>query len=318
MRRFLPTLALTALALGSSRAASAADSSDLAPFTVFVDSRRGNDGHNCGAIASPCKTFQFAVDRVAAGGKVIAEESGEYGALSITKAVSVEAAAGVKALIATASGTGIDIHAGDTDTVTVKGLTLVSQRSLPASVQGIHFVGGRALRVEGCVIDGYAIGIWAFTPAPALLSVSDTIVRSCVFAVSFGSTSTTMRGSFDRCRFEEGISGLLLQENGVGVVRDSVFTGMQAAGLGASAGPPGTSVELNLENCLVAHNADTGILSSGRNGGSATIRISGCTIADNGNGVVASQGGVILSRGNNTIEGNGKDVVGALGNYSGK
>ena len=72
------------------------------------------------------------MDRVAAGGKVIAEESGEYGALSITKAVTVEAAAGVKALIATASGTGIDIHAGDTDTVTVKGLTLVSQRSLPA------------------------------------------------------------------------------------------------------------------------------------------------------------------------------------------
>ena len=62
-----------------------------------------------------------------------------------------------------------------------------------------------------------------------------------------------MHGSFDHCRYEDGTSGFLLQENGVGVVWDSVFTGMQAAGLGASAGPPGTSVELNLENCLIAH-----------------------------------------------------------------
>ena len=51
MRRFLPPLALTALALVSSCPPAAADPPDLAPFTVFVDSRRGNDGHNCGAIA---------------------------------------------------------------------------------------------------------------------------------------------------------------------------------------------------------------------------------------------------------------------------
>lgn len=315
MRRSLLPLTLMVLALLSSGPASAADTADPAPFTVFVDSRRGSDGRNCGTIANPCKTFQFAVDRVAAGGKVIAEESGEYGALSITKAVTVEAAAGVKALIATTSSTGIDIHAGDTDTVTVRGLTLVSQHSLPVSVQGIHFVGGHALRVEGCIIDGYAFGIWAVTPTPALLSVSDTIVRSCSFGASFGSASTMMRGSFDRCRFEESISGLLLQENGIGVVRDSVFTGMQAVGVAASAGPSGTGVMLNLENCLIAYNEDIGILSSGRNGGSATVRISNCTVAGNDTGVLASQGGVVLSRGNNTIEGNATNVSGTLGAY---
>jgi hypothetical protein len=315
MRRFVLPLTLAALALLSAGPASAADPADPSPFTVFVDARRGSDGHNCGTIANPCKTFQFAVDRVAAGGKVIAEESGEYGALSITKAVTVEAAAGVKALIATTSSTGIDIHAGDTDTVTVRGLTLVSQHSLPLSVQGIHFVGGHALRVEGCVIDGYAFGILAVTPTPALLFVSDTIFRSCFIGSNFGSASTMMRGTFDRCRFEAGVSGFLLQQNGIGVVKDSVFTGMQAAGVGASAGPSGSSVELNLENCLIAHN-EIGISSSGRNGGSTTVRISNCTVADNDTGVEASQGGVVLSRGNNTIEGNVTDVSGTLGAYS--
>lgn len=324
-RSFLPlTLAaLTVLFSGHDAAANASR------FTVFVDSRRGTDWPNCGTIGSPCKTFQQAVDRVVAGGKVIAKESGEYGPITITKAVTVEAAPGVEALIATASDMGIDVNAGDADTVTVRGLTLVSQHSTQEDM-GIRFIGGRALHVERCVIDGYALGIYASVAAPPvaevptppspLLFVSDTTIRSCYEAavsLSSGSPLALMRASFDRCRFEDSSDGLVLWTNGIGVVRDSVFTGMQNGGVAAFPGAGGTRVEINLENCLIAYNSD-GVVSDGRSGGSATVRISNCTITDNLLGAFASQGGVILSRGNNTIEGNGTDVVGALGTYSAK
>ena len=68
----------------------------------------------------------------------------------------------------------------------------------------------------------------------------------------------------------------------------------------------------------MARNGDLGVYSSGRNGGSATVRISDCTIVGNATGVQTSGGGVVLSRGNNTIEGNGANVLGTLGTYAAK
>lgn len=73
--------------------------------------------------------------------------------------------------------------------------------------------------------------------------------------------------------------------------------------------------EVNLENCLIA-NGQTGVESnSGGRTASVLIRISHSTITNKVLGVNATLGAV-LSRGNNTIEGNGTEVAGSLGTYS--
>lgn len=295
---------------------------DTAPFTVFVSALHGADTPHCGAVHEPCKTFQAGVDRVAEPGSVVAVDSGTYGAVHVTQGVTIEAPAGVTALIETVSGIGVDIQAGAQDTVVLRGLTLVSQKNLPLSVHGIRVGSAGSVHIEKCVIDGYAFGIFANVPAPVLLFVSDTFIHSSLFslgaAVNIGSVTSTIHASFDQCHFDGNGNGLLLQGNGTAVARNSSFSGNLVAGAAASAGPSGSSVELNLETCVMAHNGDLGVYSSGRNGGSATVRISNCTIVGNATGVQTSGGGVVLSRGNNTIEGNGANVSGTLGTYAAK
>src|SRR5512140_958724 len=107
---------------------------DAAPFTVFVSADHGADTPHCGAIHAPCKTFQGGVDRVAAAGSVVAVDSGTYGAVRVAQGVTIEAPAGVTALIETVAGIGVDIEAGAQDTVMLRGLTLISQKNLPLSV----------------------------------------------------------------------------------------------------------------------------------------------------------------------------------------
>ncbi|MGE5346429.1 MAG: right-handed parallel beta-helix repeat-containing protein [Acidithiobacillales bacterium] len=294
---------------------------DAAPFTVFVSAVRGADTPHCGTVRTPCRTFQAGVDRAAAAGTVVAVDSGTYGAVVVTKGVTIEAPTGVTALIETVSEIGVDIQAGAQDTVVLRGLTLVSQIDLPLSIHGIRVESARSVHIEKCVIDGYAFGIFANAPAPLLLFVTDTSIRggfSLGAAVNISSLTSTIQASFDHCRFEGHGTGLLLQVNGTAVARNCSFIGNLFGGAVVSAGPSGTSVELSLENCSAAHIGGPAVNSSGRNGGSATIRISNCTIVDNVTGVQAFGGGVVLSRGNNTIEGNGTDVSGTLGAYPAK
>jgi hypothetical protein len=77
-------------------------------------------------------------------------------------------------------------------------------------------------------------------------------------------------------------------------IKDSAASGNTVAGLYAGEG------ELNAEGCLVANN-DTGLEST-----VGTVRASNCTVTDNTTGLVVAIGS-LLSRSNNTVEGNGTD-----------
>jgi hypothetical protein len=61
---------------------------------------------------------------------------------------------------------------------------------------------------------------------------------------------------------------------------------------------------MNLENCVVTGNGIGIFATGGIAGGAAIARVSNSTITGNGAGVRATEGGSILSRLNNTVEGN--------------
>src|ERR1700690_4061460 len=89
---------------------------------VFVASY-GSDSNPC-TFGSPCKTFQNAVNVVAAGGEVTAIDSAGFGPINITEAVTITSPPGVEAGIATPlNGSAITINAGPNDTVALRGLT---------------------------------------------------------------------------------------------------------------------------------------------------------------------------------------------------
>ncbi len=263
---------------------------------VFVSARTGNDANACASILTPCQTFAGAVLQLNPGAEAIVLDSGGYGAVTITQAVTIEAPPGVLAFIHPSSGDGITINAGASDTVVLRGLVLNVGAGNGITVNAVG-----VLHVENCVISGFVNGLQF--QAGGQLFVKDTIARNNgLDGIAIVSLAGTPKASLDRCRLEGNGSGLAVAR-GSATIRDSVASGNL---VGLVADSSGSSVDLNIENCLVANNtgASGGIVSSHA---TTTVRVSDTTVTDNVVGVAQLSGGAMLSRSNNTVEGNGTD-----------
>src|SRR5215211_3086451 len=124
-RKSVGCIALFVLALASSSLAYA-----VAPQRTFVSAQQGNDANQTAvppcAVTLPCRNFDAAITAVRAGGEVVALDSGGYGTVTISKAVTLTGPTGVYAAITaqTAGVSAITVTAASTDTVVLRGLTL--------------------------------------------------------------------------------------------------------------------------------------------------------------------------------------------------
>ena len=291
------TLMMVALSVGLSK-----DAGALAN-RVFVSARSGNDANACASILTPCQTFTGAVAQLNPGGEAIVLDSGGYGAVTITQAVTIEAPPGVLAFIHPSSGDGITVNAGGGDTVVLRGLTLNVGGGNGITVNTVG-----VLHVENCVISGFVHGL-SFL-ATGQLFVKDTIARNNVGnGIQIFSASGSPKGSLDRCRLEGNGGGLIMTRGSV-TIRDSVASGNSIGFQAVFASAPS---DLNIESCLAANNSAVGISSVT----TTTVRVSDTTVTNNATGLEHASGGVMLSRSNNTVEGNGTDGT-FTGTYAAK
>ena len=268
---------------------------------VFASARTGNDANACNSILTPCQTLAGAVAQVVAGGEVIILNSGGYGPVTITRGVTIEAPPGVLAFVHPPSGDGLTINAGGSDTVVVRGLTLNG-----GAANGITVNSVGALHIENCVISGFATGL--SMSGAGQLFVKDTIVRAnSVAGVSIAVASGTAAASIDRSRFESNGTGMKAGAGAIASIRRSVASG-NASGLVAD----GAGAEMDIDACLAANNGTVGI-AAGPSGG--TVRLSRSVVTDNATGLAQSGSGTLLSRTDNTVEGNTADTAGTIGSY---
>ena len=170
MRTAIP-LTVLATALACSFATAPA----YARARVFVASY-GDDANPC-TFGSPCKTFQHAHDVVDAGGEVTAIDSAGFGPINITKAVTITSPSGVEAGIVPVPNTdAVTINAGSTDTVALRGLTLVGGG---VGNNGVTITGGGLVKIENSEISGFLHqGINMVSSSNSKLVVLDTTVSS--------------------------------------------------------------------------------------------------------------------------------------------
>src|SRR3978361_347145 len=83
----------------------------------------GDDVNPCSRTA-PCKTFAGAISKTAASGEINCIDPGGFGALTITKAITVSCN-GVEAGVLVSGTNGIVVAAGVNDVVVLKGLDFV-------------------------------------------------------------------------------------------------------------------------------------------------------------------------------------------------
>jgi hypothetical protein len=291
-------------------------SNSMAQLQRSFVSGLGNDGNPCTRTA-PCRTFGTAIGQTNAAGEVVVLDSAGYSAFSINKSVSIIAQPGVYAGISVFSGDGIDINAGVSDTVILRGLTVNNQGGSNLT-NGIVYNTGNTVHIESCIVSGFNNGRGIFFNGTGRLEVKDSISRgNDIGIVIQPPPSEVAVATIDNVRMETGIFGLMAKDHAIVTVRNSVASGNTADGFSASS-VAGFPAELDIESCVSSGNS-TGISVMTNSGAGATARFSNCIVTSNELGLFNNGSpALLLSRGNNTVEANDTNTMGTIGSYSAK
>ena len=260
----------------------------------------GDDVNPCSRTA-PCKTFAGAISKTAAGGEIDALDPAGYGAVTITKAITIDGGGGQVASVLVSGTNGIVVQAGPSDVVILRNLRI---NGIGTGINGIRWLAGKALTVENCDIFGFTTnGIDIAKADGGKAFVHNTVVQNVGQAgLSVQSTTTNTSVDIDTSRFDlGGTFGVIAGSFSRVTVSKSVASGNASAGFIASAGA-GTA-ELNVTDSTSSNNI-TGVQAGGGTA-AVTVRISNVTMHDNLNGMVVGANGTLKSFGNNFNSGSG-------------
>jgi hypothetical protein len=133
----------------------------------------GDDANPCSRTA-PCKTFAGAISKTAPAGEINALDPGGFGALTITKSVTIRSDH-IEAGVLVSGTNGIVVSAGAADTVVLEGLDF---EGLGTGLDGVRILAGARVYVIRCTIrhfSGNGINMMSSTPG-AQLVVKDSFI----------------------------------------------------------------------------------------------------------------------------------------------
>jgi hypothetical protein len=272
----------------------------------------GDDANPCSRTA-PCKTFAGAISKTVAGGEISVLDPGGYGALTITKAITIDGGGGQVASVLVQGTNGIVIQAGANDSVTLRNLRFdgMSSATGVAGTNAIQFLSGAALHVENCTIFNFAqngININVSSGSTTSVFVTDTVVTRSVNGIAARTTgSGSVLVSMQRTTLAQNTSNGLKVDGGGGAgalfasLSDSLVAGN---GAGVSAVSGAANAQIDLTRVALVNNIQQGALSNASAGHSATVNFSFVTISGNGTGMSSVGGGNLRSFSSNTNVGN--------------
>ncbi len=237
----------------------------------------GDDANPCSRTA-PCKTFAGAISKTAAGGEIDCLDPGGFGAVTITKSITIDCEE---------SGNGGVVVSGTNGIVVAPGAVFVNLRGLDINglgtgLSGVSVTGAAAVHVKKTKIYGFTTAGINFAPGAAggVLVVTDAVI-------------------------ETNAIGIILNGGGGGVnmiLRDVLVHTNTSHGVSITTAGPHAGA--TIDRSTLAFNGGTGLLV---NGGTAIALIGSSTVTGNGTGVGATGGATLRTYKNNQIFGNGSD-----------
>jgi hypothetical protein len=256
----------------------------------------GDDANPCSRTA-PCKTFAGAISKTAPAGEISVLDPGGYGAVTITKSMTIDGGGGAGfGSILSAQVTAIIVNAASTDVVTLRNLSIDGAGT---GLVGVRILSAKTVFVEDTVIFGVNGRGISDERTTGSLFVTNTTVRNNTSAVVVGGSSAApaLKATLSNVRLEgNSNAGLVVTQGAAATIANSVASGNVNFGLFADT----AGTVLNVEGCVATGNG-VGV-NSGT--GASTVRLSNTTVANNTTGLQAT-GGSILSYQNNKIAGNG-------------
>jgi hypothetical protein len=272
----------------------------------------GDDVNPCSRTA-PCKTFPGAISKTAINGEIDVLDPGGFGAITITKSITLDGTlgAGFGSILASGvNGVVINIAAGNANdplrTVRLRNLSIngtgtsgtVGTRT---GLNGIRIIAADVVFIENVVVSDFSQrGISDERTTGGRLFIKDTVVRNNAgsgIVIFPASGTTTINAFLDNVRSERnGSTGIVASMNSRMTARNSVASGNV---IGFASEQAGT--EVNLENCVATNNG-TGLQNG--SGAPSILRISNCAVFNNTTNGIQILGGQVLTYGNNKIGGN--------------
>ncbi len=282
----------------------------------------GDDANPCSRTA-PCKTFAGTISKTAVGGEINVIDPGAFGAVTITKSITIDGGGGFTAGILHTGTFGVTVNdvssgAPNTAVVVLRNLDINGTASTTGvgGTYGVRFISGKSLIIENCTISnstGSPGNGVEFAPNPAAaaatqLFINNTTINNCNGGVLVKpGANATAKATLEKVELHGNGFGFRTEDRTQVVVRDSVSSNNNTNGFicvtaNVAAG------ELTLDNCLTTGNGTNGVKSETA---LATVRLNNVTIVDNNTGLTSASGGVIATFGNNHNSGNSPGGNGA-------
>jgi hypothetical protein len=264
----------------------------------------GDDANPCSRTA-PCKTFAGAISKTAAGGEIDVLDPGGFGAVSVTKSItidgSVASTAGV--LVAGTNGITVSDSGAGTAVVTLRNLDFegLGFTGTGTGVRGISFLSGAALQVENVTIRNFrdttnGAGIFIAPSTAAKVSIVDSVVTGN----GTNSGNTTQGGIVIEpsasVAVMVSIDDVTMENNSLGIRADTTSA-------------PSGSIFLAISDSESTNNLFGGITAFTPSGGTAnsshvTMEINSSTITGIGTGLNANGPGSTMRVGMSVVAGN--------------
>jgi hypothetical protein len=263
----------------------------------------GDDVNPCSRTA-PCKTFAGAISKTAAGGEINVIDPGGFGALNITKSITIDGN-GTQASILALNTNGIIVN-GPAITVNLRNLTINGANGTVGN--GIRILQASAVNIDNVSLMNFAgtgTSGRGITIETATSGVRVNVSNSSIYNVNnHGIHSVPTAGNVvlvaDNVRIAKGgLSGIQLREATAATINRSV--------LASNLNGAGVTLELStttatISNSLLANNA-VGV-SNEPGGGTPAVFLYGNTITGNTIAGLRIGSGSMTSLGNNIIRGN--------------
>jgi hypothetical protein len=260
----------------------------------------GDDANPCSRTA-PCKTFAGAISKTAAKGTISVLDPGGFGAVTITKSITIDGG-GIVGSILAAGTNGVVINAGAADVVRLRNISIDGAGT---GLDGVRFLAGGTLIIENVRINDFTADGVKFNPSgSSRLVVTDShisnITGSAIHSVPQATGTAVV-----------SVQGVRLYSSGFGVkaedrtnqmsIRDSFVTNNINSGVQAQA--TAAAVVVNVDNCHVSNNGLGNASAAGikAKGVGAEINISGNLVTGNPNGIGFEGNGVLNSFGDNRV-----------------
>lgn len=280
----------------------------------------GDDANPCSRTA-PCKTFAGAISKTAAGGEINCLDPAGFGAVTITKAITINCYFTEGGVLA--AGNGIVVNAGAADVIFLRGLDIFG---VNPPVNGVRILAAGAVHIEDSTIRRFnaanSQGI-SFQPTGATrLYITNTTIAENGNGATGGGILIAPTGAggsgtviMNHVRVENNANNALRVDTSgttsptptVLTVNDSVFSG-STTGINLTTVAGGTSIGMFADRVSVVYNSGTGVTASNN----AVVRFSNSLISGNALGLQAVGAGQVQSFGGNRLISN--PSVGAANN----